>query len=149
MSSLNLSAYDGCPRSFSYAHRGLGSSDWKGCKQIGDDGPGEGDNRYRCGWEDPEWESTGSAFTEAFDAFSPSSFASRRVLCLLTVCERFDDRECHFSDGSPSRKLASAQRGVGFPRSSLTRLSSSAIRLRSLVASSNEGSSLRAGSSIS
>ncbi len=73
-------------------------------------------------------------------------------------------RECHFSFGSPSRKLISAQRGWGLPfaesifsniqgatrktakkdvpRSSRTRDSSSAIRLRRRVVSSMVGSSL-------
>jgi len=69
-------------------------------------------------------------------------------------------RECHRSDGSPSLKLASAQRGWGLPRpqadqetdykmkqisiprSSRTRLSNSAILLRKRVVSSREGSSL-------
>lgn len=68
-------------------------------------------------------------------------------------------RECHFSFGSPSRKVLSAQRGwglpvnvwvwvwvrgegMGLPRSSRTRLSSSAIRFLRRVVSSSVGSSL-------
>ena len=72
----------------------------------------------------------------------------------------FVARECHFSLGSPSRKLLSAHRGWGLPttqsangsstrqnllhspRSSRTRDSSSAIRLRRRVFSSTVGSSL-------
>ena len=71
----------------------------------------------------------------------------------------FEARECHFSDGSASRRLVSAQRGCGLPmdtdefwrgggvtahlpRNSLTRLSSSAILFRRRVHSSRDGSSL-------
>lgn len=82
---------------------------------------------------------------------------ARRLRCRLFLAAR----ECHRSDGSPSLKLASAQRGWGLPRprtdqatesmvkqlsvprSSLTRLSNSAILLRRRVVSSREGSSLQ------
>lgn len=81
---------------------------------------------------------------------------ARRLRCKLFLAAR----ECHLSEGSPSLKLASAQRGWGLPRpqadqatawmmkqisvprSSLTRLSNSAILLRRRVVSSREGSSL-------
>lgn len=43
---------------------------------------------------------------------STSSGDGRR---LLTSGAHFVARECHFSLGSPSRKLLSAQRGCGFP----------------------------------
>lgn len=81
---------------------------------------------------------------------------ARRLRCRLFLAAR----ECQRSEGSPSLKLASAQRGWGLPRpqvdqemeqnvkqatvprSSLTRLSNSAILLRRRVASSSDGSSL-------
>lgn len=34
----------------------------------------------------------------------------------LATGEHLAARECHFSDGSPSRKLLSAHRGWGFPK---------------------------------
>lgn len=72
--------------------------------------------------------------------------ARRRLACRGA---HFAARECHFSLGSPLRKLLSAHRGCGLPRSSRTKLSNSAILLRRRVVSSTLGSSLSAGSSTS
>ena len=104
-------------------------------------GAGEGDMRYRWGWlsgdadEDDADESGCSVFTTVAEDWLWWRWRWKRAV-------RRVERECHFSAASPSQKLASAQRGWGFPRSSRTSDSSSAILFRSRVVSSMLGSSL-------
>jgi hypothetical protein len=138
------------------------TSAWKVWYRI--EGAGDGEKRWRLGENSAAGSvliglsNEGTARPLWLEIWSPS---------LSGDCPRRFERgthlvarECHFSFGSPSRKLLSAQRGCGLPvtygrqqerssgkvmavpRSSRTRLSSSAILFLRRVFSSTEGSSL-------
>lgn len=141
---------------------GDGTPDWKLLYRIV--GPGVGEEKlYRGEWVLSQ---RGSVLIEVIWPWPGTSSTLSGSAPRLTCGEYFWARECHLSLWSPSRKFPSAQRGCGLPalnvnyklvffvenivpRSSLTKLSNSAIRFLSRVLSSNVGSSLKRRSQYS